>query len=114
MTARRKISPMQRLKVFEAASGRCHLCEQRIQVGDKWDVEHVRPLALGGADDQSNMRPAHKDCHKTKTKADAASWSKAKRVKAKHLGIKKPGGFRKPPPGFKYDWRVGRVVKEAR
>ena len=100
MTARRSLSPMQRLKVFEAAGGRCHLCELRIQVGQPWDVEHVRPLALLGDDDQSNMRPAHKDCHAIKTKADAASWSKAKRMKAKHLGIKKPGGFRKPPPGY--------------
>ena len=100
MTTRRKISPLQRLKVFEAAGGRCHLCEQRIQVGDKRDVEHVRPLALGGADDATNMRPAHKDCHATKTKADAASWSKAKRMKAKLHGIKKPSSFRKPPPGY--------------
>ena len=100
MTARRKISPMKRLKVFEAASGRCHLCEQRIQIGQKWDVEHVRPLALGGADDADNMRPAHKDCHATKTKADAASWSKAKRCAAKHNGIKKPRTWRKPPPGY--------------
>ena len=100
MTSRRSLSPLQRLKVFEAAGGVCHLCELRIQVGQPWDVEHVRPLALLGDDDQSNMRPAHKDCHATKTKADAASWSKAKRMKAKHLGIKKPGGFRKPPPGY--------------
>jgi 5-methylcytosine-specific restriction endonuclease McrA len=90
VTSRRSLSPLQRLKVFEAAAGRCHLCDQRIQVGDKWDVEHVRPLALGGADDAANMRPAHKDCHKDKTKADAASWSKAKRMKAKLLGAKKP------------------------
>ena len=102
MTTRRSLSPLQRLKVFESAKGVCHLCELRIQVGDKWDVEHVRPLALDGADDAANMRPAHKDCHATKTKADAASWSKAKRIKAKHLGIRKPGGFRKPPPGYNY------------
>lgn len=100
MTSRRSLSPLQRLKVFEAAGGVCHLCELRIQVGQPWDVEHVRPLALLGDDDAANMRPAHKDCHATKTKADAASWSKAKRMKAKHLGIKKPGGFRKPPPGY--------------
>ena len=100
MTARRKISPMQRLKVFEAAGGRCHLCDRRIQVGQPWDVEHVRPLALLGDDDQSNMRPAHKDCHATKTKADAASWSKAKRCAAKHNGIRKPSTWRKPPPGY--------------
>ena len=90
MTTRRSLSAMQRLKVFEAARGICHLCEQRIQVGQAWEVEHVRPLALGGADDESNMRPAHKACHADKTKADAASWSKAKRMKAKHFGIRKP------------------------
>lgn len=100
MTARRSLSPLQRLKVFESAGGRCHLCEQRIQVGDKWDVEHVRPLALGGADDAANIRPAHKDCHATKTKADAAAWSKAKRVKAKLYGARKPSAWRKPPPGY--------------
>ena len=100
MTARRSLSPLQRLKVFEAAKGVCHLCEQRIQVGQKWDVEHVRPLALGGADDESNMRPAHKTCHAGKTKADAASWSKAKRCAAKQLGIRKRSTFPKPPPGY--------------
>lgn len=102
MTTRRSLSPLQRLKVFEAAGGRCHLCEMRIQVGQPWDVEHVRPLALDGADDAANMRPAHKDCHATKTKADAASWSKAKRMKARHIGIKKPSRFPKPPAGYNY------------
>lgn len=102
MTTRRSLSPLQRLKVFEAAGGRCHLCEMRIQVGQPWDVEHVRPLALDGADNAANMRPAHKDCHATKTKADAASWSKAKRMKARHIGIKKPSRFPKPPAGYNY------------
>jgi 5-methylcytosine-specific restriction protein A len=94
MTARRSLSPLQRLKVFEAAGGRCHLCDQRIQVGQPWEIEHVRPLALLGEDDAANMRPAHKSCHAAKTKADAASWSKAKRCAAKHLGIRKPPAFR--------------------
>jgi 5-methylcytosine-specific restriction protein A len=85
---RRSLSPMQRLKVFEAAGGVCHLCEQRIQVGQKWEVEHVRPLALGGADNDSNMRPAHVACHAIKTKADVASNAKAKRAKAKLYGIR--------------------------
>lgn len=113
MTGRRSLSPLQRLKVFEAAKGVCHLCQQRIQVGQKWDVEHVRPLALGGADDETNMRPAHKVCHAEKTKADAASWSKAKRMKAKHLGIKPRSSWRKPPPGYKYSWKSGRMEKVA-
>jgi 5-methylcytosine-specific restriction protein A len=93
MTDRRSLSPTKRVALFEQHRGVCHICEQRIQVGQPWDVEHVIPLALNGADDASNMRPAHKACHGEKTKADAASWSKAKRVRAKHIGAKRPSGF---------------------
>lgn len=98
MTERRTLSPMKRLRVFEKAGGRCYLCEQRIQVGEKWEVEHVRAIGLLGEDDESNMAPAHVGCHATKTKADIASMSKAKRVKAKHVG-----GYRSanPMPGSK-------------
>lgn len=86
MTERRPMSPTRKLKVFENFGGRCHICERRIRAGEPWDAEHVVPLALGGADDDSNLRPAHKACHGDKTRTDAASWSKAKRVRAKHVG----------------------------
>lgn len=98
MTARRSLSPTKRLAVFERHRGVCHLCEQRIQVGQSWEVEHVRALALGGADDESNMRPAHEACHGIKTKADNASWTKAKRAKMRHLGIRRSSN---PMPGSK-------------
>lgn len=88
MTERRRLSPMRKLKVFEDAGGLCHICGLKI-FGKGWEVEHVIPLALGGADDANNMRPAHDHCHGEKTKADNASWSKAKRMKAKHYGIRK-------------------------
>jgi 5-methylcytosine-specific restriction protein A len=100
MTARRPLSTTKRVKLFEAAGGICHICGGKIY-GKGWDVEHVIPLALGGADDASNMRPAHKDCHGTKTKADNASWSKAKRMKARDIGIRPPSKWRKPMPGSK-------------
>ena len=93
MTERRSISPMKRLRVFESASGLCHLCGQKIQAGQKWDVEHVRPLGLDGADDESNMAPAHKGCHAPKTAEDVAAIARAKRRKAKHLGIRKRSRF---------------------
>jgi len=59
-------------------------------VGQKWDVEHIRPLALAGADDDANMAPAHAKCHATKTADDVSRIAKAKRQKAQHLGIRKP------------------------
>ncbi len=95
--ARKSLSPMQRLKVFEAAGGVCHICSQHIQVGERWDVEHVIPLALGGMDGGTNLKPTHALCHAGKTKTDVASNAKAKRSKAKIvLGIRKastmPGG----------------------
>lgn len=112
MTGRRSLSPMRRLRIFEAAGGLCHLCGLRIQVGEKWEVEHRRALALGGEDDDANLSPAHVKCHAVKTADDLARTAKAKRVKAKHLGIRKPSTFRKPPPGTRWDWRLGRRVFE--
>lgn len=93
MTSRQSLSPTRRLQLFERHSGRCHICDMKIQVGQKWEVEHVIALTIGGADDESNMRPAHKACHAVKTKVDVAAGAKCQRVKAKHYGIKKRGGF---------------------
>lgn len=89
MTARRSLSPSRRLAIFEDAKGRCHICEQRIQAAVKWDVEHRIPLALGGLDDESNMAPAHATCHAPKTADDVSAIARAKRRKAKHIGIKR-------------------------
>lgn len=96
--------------MFELADGLCHICGMRIRAAEKWDIEHVIPLALGGADNPPNMRPAHKACHAPKTAADVASIAKAKRQKARHIGIKRPPTFPKPPPGSRYDWKLGRRV----
>lgn len=98
MTERRSLSPMQRLKVFEAAQGRCHICARLIRAGELWDVSHDRPLGLLGEDGGDNLKVAHRTCHKIQTGADMASITKAKRCAAKHAGIRKP-------PAFKSKWR---------
>jgi len=64
---RRSLSTRDRVKVFEAAKGVCHLCSLRIHPGEEWDVSHAIPLAIGGADDFSNMLPAHRKCHRQHT-----------------------------------------------
>lgn len=112
-TPRKGMSPMQRLQIFEKHNGICCLCERKIQAGEKWIVEHPRALGLGGADTDENKRPAHESCRRVKDKADVTAIAKAKRMKARHLGIKKPSGFRKPPPGYKYSWKSGRMEKVA-
>jgi hypothetical protein len=52
-------------------------------------VEHLRALGLGGEDDDANCAPAHETCRRGKDKLDVSAIAKAKRVKAKHLGIAK-------------------------
>lgn len=98
MTIRRHLSPTKRLAIFERAHGRCHLCGQKIQVGEKWEVEHPIPLAIGGADDESNMAPAHVKCHTGKSADDAGNIARAKRREAKHLGAYRSAN---PMPGSK-------------
>ncbi|MBK5958054.1 hypothetical protein CCR97_07965 [Rhodoplanes elegans] len=95
-TQRRKLSPRERLAIFERAGGVCCCCGGKIEAGDGWIVEHPTALGLGGSDDRGELRPAHKACADAKTygpDGDLATIARAKRRKAKHLGIRKPSRF---------------------
>ena len=115
-TKRKNMTPRLRLKIWEAHKGICVLCRDKIDgVRERWVVEHLVPLALGGEDAESNMWPAHEACAIKKTfgrTGDIAKAAKAKRVKSKHLGLKKskntlPGG-----KGSKFKKKMdGSVVK---
>lgn len=97
MAARRHISTTVRVRLFTQHEGRCHICKEKIDgVRERWEVEHIIPLELGGADDPSNWAPAHVSCHKAKTKQDAADIARARRVHARHIGAKAPS--RTPMP----------------
>lgn len=99
---RRTLSTKMRLQIFTDASGCCHLCGVKIGVGERWEVEHVIALSLGGEDRPENMRPAHVACHKVKSAKDAADTARAVRRQAIHLGAKRqssrplPGGRNSP------------------
>lgn len=101
-TKRKNMTPRLRLKIWEAYKGICVLCNGKIDgVRERWVAEHIIPLSLGGADDESNMAPVHEGCALAKTfgkSGDIAKAAKAKRVKSKHLGIKKS---KNPLPGGK-------------
>jgi 5-methylcytosine-specific restriction endonuclease McrA len=59
-----------RLRVLRAYAGVCHVCGR---CGAD-QVDHVIPLAFGGADDESNLRPIHATpCHRAKTAREAAA-----------------------------------------
>jgi 5-methylcytosine-specific restriction protein A len=113
-TPRRAMGRMRRLRIFEAGKGICILCDHKIDgVREAWTVEHPIALGLGGPDTDENAGPAHERCRREKDKIDVPAIAKAKRMKMRHLGIKKRSSFPKPPPGYRYDWGQRRLVKET-
>jgi 5-methylcytosine-specific restriction enzyme A len=63
--------------------------------GDEVEFDHFVPLALGGADDLSNIGPMHKrPCHREKTSADIAAIAKAKRLEKRRKGKVEKAGRR--------------------
>lgn len=92
MTARRPLTALRRADIFLKADGICHICGVKINAtrGEPWDVEHVIPLAIGGEDGGDNLKPAHRSCHAVKSKRDAGIKAKTDRLRAKHIGARKP------------------------
>lgn len=88
---RRSLSRLMRTRIFIDAGGVCCICNLSIcpERGEKWIVEHVKPLWLGGADDETNMRPAHQICAINKTADEAPVKAKNDRQRANFLGIKR-------------------------
>lgn len=85
---RRRISAKERLAIFTASDGVCHICGGKIDGGrERWDVEHVIPLNLGGEDGGDNLKPAHPACHAGKSKIDARNAAKAKRMRQRTSGV---------------------------
>jgi len=86
---RGRLTRRQALAVREAAGGLCHICQAPIGIGQRWHIDHVKPLWLGGLDELGNMAPAHDRCHISKTSMEAGTRAKSDRARARHLGIKK-------------------------
>ena len=84
---RARLSPRARLAIWERAEGICVLCDRTIDgVRERWIIEHIRALELGGEDKPDNMGPAHEACARAKTRDDHQRAAKAKRQKIRHLG----------------------------
>ena len=97
----RRIEFSKKTKVlaFERAKGRCENLETSSQFespcGAKLypgncEFDHVIPAELGGDSSLSNCQVLCRNHHKNKTRKDQANIGRARRVHAKHLGIKKP------------------------
>lgn len=97
---RKSFSRKDRVRLFDLHGGKCHLCDQKIKVGDAWDLEHIVPWEMTRDDSDDNVKPAHKSCHKIKTADDVAAIRKADRVKAKHMGAWPKSKAKIPSRGF--------------
>lgn len=112
MTKRRTITKAMRVRIFDRAGGVCHLCKLPINAtrGEKWHVEHIKPLWEGGSDDETNMAPSHIDCHATKTGEEATPRAKGTRQRARHIGATTPQG-RIANRGFPKTEKTPRIPK---
>lgn len=98
--SRKSWTMLRKMRVFEAHKGICHLCGGKIDgTREAWELEHIIPIAMGGADDETNVAPAHVSCHKGKTATDKAQIAKANRVRAKHNAAR--AGPKRLIPGSK-------------
>ncbi len=59
---RKPISTAERKRVYEKFGGKCAYCGQPITYKEM-QVEHMEPLALGGADSMENYMPACRICN---------------------------------------------------
>ena len=85
-----KIPKRVMLRVFERYEGKCHWTGRKITPQDQWDCDHVKALANGGINCESNLAPILRGKpHKEKTALDVAEKSKTERIRKKHLGIEK-------------------------
>ena len=91
MSKRKPRNAKERARLFKLFSGKCYLCQGSIDgTREAWEIEHVIPLELGGADEDSNLQLAHAKCHKAKTSKDVGDIARAKRREARHTGARLP------------------------
>ena len=105
-TERKRLSPSQKLKLYEMQKGICPLCETAMRPGEKLIDEHMRALNFGGSNDLGNRAMVHALCAALKTNGpagDLAMGAKAKAQKRASLGFKpeakiRSAGFRASEP----------------
>lgn len=102
-----------RQRVFDRERSCCHLCSQPIQAGEAWDLDHVIALINGGENRETNLKPAHRKCHKDKTARDVAEKAKVAAIRQRFTGAKQPAGNLKSAGFPKPDKEAQRAARRA-
>lgn len=101
-TKRKKVGQKEAARLFLLHNGICCNCGQQIRAGEKWFIEHVEALVLGGAEGtDDNRRPSHVNkCKAKKDAADAGARSKRDRIITKSWQRETPPRSRLQSAGF--------------
>lgn len=62
--------PTRTAKLLKRQQGKCRECGQYFMDGDKMEVDHIIPKAIGGSDTIYNLQLLHRHCHDMKTSED--------------------------------------------
>ena len=54
--------------IHRLQKGKCAICRKKL--GEKYDVDHITPIAKGGSNDRSNLQLAHPTCNQRKNRKD--------------------------------------------
>lgn len=112
------LTEQQAAKLFLEHDGRCWRCGNKIGVTElrrNWTVGHKLALELGGDNSWANLGPECELCKPVVDAADHKAAGHARRVATKHIipkSMRKKSALSKKP-GFKFDWRAGRYVKDS-
>lgn len=101
-----------RRQIIERAGGKCEKCGAVLKVAEG-EVDHILPAEFGGEATPANGQLLCRVCHREKTARDVRRIRKSDRQRDRHLGAMKPSarGLKKPE-GYRFDWSLGRYVKE--
>ena len=77
---RPSIGKSKRVRIFLSHEGVCWLCKLKIGANEPYDIDHQVSRELGGSDDDDNLAPAHKECHRAKSKDDVRMIAKSNRI----------------------------------
>lgn len=88
-TKRKGFTAKQRKAVRDAFGGLCACgCEEPLE-GEVWDIDHVIPIAIGGAHEPGNWVPLIKAHHVRKTAQDRKAIAKCERIIARENGTRR-------------------------
>lgn len=59
--------PYSRRQIFDRDGGICWVCKKLVDF-DKWDLDHIMPIVVGGADIPDNVAVAHPSCNRRRNR----------------------------------------------